>query len=95
MAGFSNAIDRVFVGNDAGHVEDRSVSYLVAEALERYLAAEEWQIAEIQSSIAEADAPDASFVAQNELEAWAEQLDTRPEMPPPAGQSLGHHAPAA
>jgi RHH-type transcriptional regulator, rel operon repressor / antitoxin RelB len=65
-------------------VEDRSVSYLVAEALERYLAEEEWQVAEIQAAIAEADAPEASFVAQAELEAWAEQVQAKPEKPAPA-----------
>lgn len=76
-------------------VEDRSVSYLVAEALERYLADEEWQVAEIQTAIAEADAPDASFVTQTDLEAWAEQVQTKPDTPRPSGQSLGDRAPAA
>jgi predicted transcriptional regulator len=75
--------------------EDRSVSYLIAEALERYLADEEWQVAEIQAAIAEADAPDAAFVAQSVLEAWAEQVLAKPETPPPTGQSLGNRAPAA
>jgi predicted transcriptional regulator len=75
--------------------EDRSVSYLVAEALERYLADEEWQVAEIQAAIAEADAPDAAFVAQSDLEAWAEQVLAKPETRPPTGQSLGNRAPAA
>jgi RHH-type transcriptional regulator, rel operon repressor / antitoxin RelB len=76
-------------------VKGRSVSHLVAEALERYLADEEWQVAEIQAAIAEAAAPDAAFVDQAELEAWAEQVQVQPETPPPTGQSLGNRAPAA
>jgi predicted transcriptional regulator len=76
-------------------VEDRSVSYLVAEALERYLAEEEWQLAEIEAAIAEADAPTASNVSQADLEAWADQLQTTPNAPFPAGQPRGDRAPAA
>jgi predicted transcriptional regulator len=68
---------------------------LVADALERYLADEEWQVAEIQAAIAEADAPEAAFVAQGDLEAWAEQLQAKPETPAPAGHPLGDRAPAA
>ena len=50
--------------------EDRSVSYLVGEALERYLDDEEWQVAEIQAAIVEADAEDdASMMTQEEAEA--------------------------
>src|ERR1700694_183743 len=70
-------------------VEDRSVSYLVADALERYLADEEWQVAEIQAAIAEADAPDAPFVGQDVLEAWAQQVKAKPETLSLTGQPLG------
>ena len=75
--------------------EDRTVSYLVAEALERYLADEECQVAEIKAAIAEADAPDASFVTQTDLEAWAEQVQAKPDTPRPSGQPPGDRAPAA
>ena len=76
-------------------IEDRSVSYLVAEALERYLADEEWQLAEIQAAVAEADAPNARVVAQEDLERWAEQIGSNPEVPPPAGRPGGDRASAA
>ena len=76
-------------------IEDRSVSYLVAEALERYLADEEWQLAEIQAAVAEADAPSAHVIAQEDLERWAEQIDSNPDAPPPAGRPRGDRASAA
>jgi RHH-type rel operon transcriptional repressor/antitoxin RelB len=76
-------------------VEDRSVSYLIAEALTRYLADEEWQVSEIQAAITEADAADALYVSQSELEAWSGQLQGKPDTPPPAGHSLDDRAPAA
>jgi predicted transcriptional regulator len=76
-------------------IEDRSVSYLVAEALERYLADEEWQLAEIQAAVAEADAPSAHVIAQEELERWAEQIGSNPDVPPPAGRPRGDSASAA
>ncbi|MGI9149195.1 MAG: CopG family ribbon-helix-helix protein [Chloroflexota bacterium] len=55
-------------------VDDGSVSYLVAEALERYLADEEWHVGEIQATVAEADAPHAALVGQVDLERWEEQI---------------------
>jgi predicted transcriptional regulator len=76
-------------------IEDRSVSYLVAEALERYLADEEWQLAEIQAAVAEADAPSAYVIAQEDLETWAEQIGSNPDVPPPAGRPRGNRASAA
>jgi predicted transcriptional regulator len=76
-------------------IEDRSVSYLVTEALERYLADEEWQLAEIQAAVAEADAPDAQVVAQEDLERWAAQIGSNPDLPPPTGRPRGDRASAA
>jgi len=76
-------------------IEDRSVSYLVAEALERYLADEEWQLAEIQAAVAEADAPSAQVIAQEDLERWAEQIGSNPDVPPPPGRPRGDRASAA
>lgn len=37
---------------------DRSRSYLAAQAIDDYLAREEWQIAEIEAGLAEADRGD-------------------------------------
>lgn len=36
-------------------LSDRSRAYLAAQAIEDYVAREEWQLAEIQAGIAEAD----------------------------------------
>jgi predicted transcriptional regulator len=36
-------------------MSDRSRSYLAAQAIEDYVAKEEWQLAEIQAGLAEAD----------------------------------------
>jgi predicted transcriptional regulator len=76
-------------------VEDRSVSYLVAEAIERYLGDEEWQVAEIQSVVDEADSPEASFVDQADIETWARQVGSRTDTPSPSEKSRGKRAPAA
>jgi predicted transcriptional regulator len=76
-------------------VEERSVSYLVAEAVERYLADEEWQVGEIQAAIAEADAPDAGFTSQEDVETWARQIASRSDTPTPSRRSRRRRAPAA
>jgi RHH-type transcriptional regulator, rel operon repressor / antitoxin RelB len=76
-------------------VEDRSVSYLVAEAVERYLADEEWQIGEVQAAVTEADAPDTAFTPQEDVETWAKQLASTTGTPRPTRKSRGNRAPAA
>jgi RHH-type rel operon transcriptional repressor/antitoxin RelB len=42
-------------------VTRRSKSFVIEEALEQYLAVNEWQIQGIQEALSEADGPDASF----------------------------------
>jgi predicted transcriptional regulator len=54
--------------------EERSVSYLVHEAILQYLDQEEWIVAEIQAAIAEAEAPDAVFYSSEEVFAEMRQL---------------------
>ncbi|PIO96962.1 CopG family ribbon-helix-helix protein [Pleomorphomonas carboxyditropha] len=44
---------------------DRSRSYLAAQAIDDYLAREEWQIAEIEAGLAEADR--GEFAAADDL----------------------------
>jgi predicted transcriptional regulator len=44
---------------------DRSRSYTAAEAIEEYVARQEWQLAEIEAGLAEADAGD--FAGPDEL----------------------------
>lgn len=45
---------------------DRSESMMAAEAIERYLEVEDWQVKEIKQAIIEADAGD--FVSEKKLE---------------------------
>ncbi|MCA1371609.1 hypothetical protein ILFOPFJJ_06863 [Ensifer psoraleae] len=46
-------------------LSDRSRAYLAAQAIEDYVAREEWQLAEIQAGIDEADR--GEFASANEL----------------------------
>ncbi|QFI70024.1 CopG family ribbon-helix-helix protein [Sinorhizobium alkalisoli] len=52
-------LDRIAV------LSDRSRAYLAAQAIEDYVAREEWQLAEIQAGIDEADR--GEFASANEL----------------------------
>jgi predicted transcriptional regulator len=45
----------------------RSLNYVLSEAIERYLAEEEWLIDEISAAVGEADAPDAVFHTTDEV----------------------------
>jgi predicted transcriptional regulator len=45
----------------------RSLNYVLNEAIDRYLAEEEWLIDEIRAAVAEADAPDAVFHTTDEV----------------------------
>ena len=45
----------------------RSLNYVLGEAIDRYLAEEEWLIDEINAAVAEADAPDAVFYTTDEV----------------------------
>jgi predicted transcriptional regulator len=49
----------------------RSKSFLAIDALREYLSREEWQIAEIQRAVAEADAGD--FASEDEAKAVMEK----------------------
>jgi RHH-type transcriptional regulator, rel operon repressor / antitoxin RelB len=51
--------------NKLAEATQRSKSYLAAEAIERYLEVEAWQIKEIQQAIKEADIGD--FVSDDEF----------------------------
>jgi predicted transcriptional regulator len=50
----------------------RSKSYVIEEALEQYLAVNEWQIKGIQDALIEADSPEAIFVDHDEVLAQRE-----------------------
>jgi predicted transcriptional regulator len=54
------------------HATRRTKSFVVEEALEQYLDANEWQIKGIQDALAEADSPDADWVDHEEVVARVE-----------------------
>ena len=48
-------------------VTRRSKSFVIEEALEQYLAVNEWQIQGTQEALAAADSPDAEWVEHDEV----------------------------
>lgn len=62
---------------------DRTVSYLVSQALDRVVAEEEWQIGEIKRRVELADKPGAKFIDHEEVEAWLNTWGTKKERKPP------------
>lgn len=46
---------------------ERSLNFILNEAVQRYLGEEAWLIDEIRAAVQEADAPDTVFVSQTEL----------------------------
>ncbi len=52
---------------------DRSSSYLAAEAIEEYLALQEWQVRAIQAGIREADRGEGASI-QEVRRAWERKL---------------------
>ena len=63
----------------------RSRNYVLAEAIERYLAEEAWLIDEISAAVREADRPDAVFYTTDEVMRQMDELiaqaQTRPHAP--------------
>ena len=64
----------------AAHVR-RSKSFLAAEAIEEFLAVQEWQIAAIEDGIAAADRGD--LVPHEDVRAWAASLGSKRKLPRP------------
>jgi predicted transcriptional regulator len=59
----------------------RSESLLAAEAIEEFLAVQEWQLAAIEEGIAAADHSD--LIPHEDVRAWAESLGSAHELPLP------------
>jgi RHH-type transcriptional regulator, rel operon repressor / antitoxin RelB len=59
----------------------RSKSFLAAEAIEEYLAIQDWQVEAIKHGIAAADRGET--VPHDKVKAWAASLGTRKELPRP------------
>ncbi len=61
----------------------RSRAYLAAEAIREYIETNEWQIAEIEKAVKEADRPGAKFIPHEEVEDWLKSWGTKGEKNPP------------
>jgi RHH-type transcriptional regulator, rel operon repressor / antitoxin RelB len=59
----------------------RSKSFIAAEAIEEYLALQDWQIDAIKQGIEAADRGET--VSHEKVRAWAQSLGTRRELPLP------------
>ena len=59
----------------------RSKSFLAAEAIEEYLAVQEWQINAIKQGIEAADR--GKLVSHDRVKAWVRSLGSRRELPVP------------
>jgi predicted transcriptional regulator len=59
----------------------RSESLLAAEAIEEFLAVQEWQLAAIEAGVATSERGD--LIAHEDVQAWAESLGPRHELPLP------------
>lgn len=59
----------------------RSKSFVAAEAIEEYLAIQEWQVAAIKKGMQ--DVERGATVPHERVKAWAKSLGTRRELPPP------------
>jgi len=57
----------------------RSKSFLAAEAIEEFLAVQEWQIAAVKEGIAAADR--GNFVQHEDVRSWAASLGSRRKLP--------------
>ncbi|MBF0502781.1 MAG: CopG family transcriptional regulator [Candidatus Riflebacteria bacterium] len=47
--------------DEIAHSTDRTKSYLATKAIEKFIAAQEWQVQAIEDAVRAADAPDAEF----------------------------------
>lgn len=63
--------------NKLSKATNRSKSFLAAEAIRQYLETNEWQIQEIRSAVAEADAGD--FATDAEVKAAMDKCDAGPD----------------
>jgi RHH-type transcriptional regulator, rel operon repressor / antitoxin RelB len=61
----------------------RSRSYLAAKAIEEYLEANEWQVAEIRDTLVRADSSQARFVDHAQVAGWLQSWGSKNEGRPP------------
>lgn len=61
----------------------RSKSYLVINAIKKFIEANEWQVQEIKDSVTKADRTDAKFASHEEVSAWLDLWGSKKEKTPP------------
>lgn len=64
-------------------VTGRPRAWLMAHAIERYVAAEAWQVEAIQKAVKRLESGEAKFADHGEVEAWLETWGTVQEAGPP------------
>lgn len=70
--------------SNLANATDRSKAYLAMQALKLFLDNNEWQVAEINKTVSEADAAGYDqFVDNDTVMAWMESWGTDQELPPP------------
>ena len=57
----------------------RTKSFLAAEAIEKYLASQSWQVEKIRAAVKKADSKDAKFVTHDKVTKWVENWDQENE----------------
>ncbi len=57
----------------------RTKSYLAAEAIENYLATQDWQIKAIKNGVKKADSQDAKFIEHDKVVDWVDSWDSKDE----------------
>ena len=69
--------------NRLAKATDRTVSYLLGNAIEQVLEQEEWQIGVIRERVKTADSPRADFIPHDEIAAWLKTWGSKKEKKPP------------
>ncbi len=69
--------------NRLAKATDRTISYLLGNAIELVLDEQEWQIGVIRERIKQADSPNATFIPHDEIAAWLKTWGSKKERKPP------------
>jgi RHH-type transcriptional regulator, rel operon repressor / antitoxin RelB len=70
-----------------GKTTRRSVSFLGGEAIDNYIALQEWQVAGINASIDDFE-KNRKAVPHAEMVRWIESWGTKNELPPPKARTI-------
>lgn len=68
---------------ELANVTGRTKSFLAAEAIECYLATQNWQIKAIEKSIKKADSKKSKFITHQKVSDWLNSWGNEDEQEPP------------